>query len=192
MNSGVGAATTRLGKTAGSTSRFGDRPSPLRLPAVLGAALRRNRAPTGGPPEKTGVIRFADLPRHCPAALLESREPPEIGKIAALLWLDRLHGTIVSLQQDAFEVRPFHQRQAAAILPDPGVSLDELVLRQPQISRHPPDFRGGDPDLAGPATTGRTPLAIVENRHGIAPTTSPRARRPSPTPSCLRPGAPPS
>jgi len=56
------------------------------------------------------------------AGLLEARKSSEVRKVATLLGLHRLHGTIATFDEQALTARLFHQREAAPI-------LGELVKR---------------------------------------------------------------
>src|ERR1700690_4301848 len=66
------------------------------------------------------VFRGTDFAGNRVADFFEAGEIPEVGKLAALLRLDRLDRTVVALQENAGAVRLPLQRQPAPIPAQPG------------------------------------------------------------------------
>jgi hypothetical protein len=63
------------------------------------------------------------------ADFLEAREIPSVGKIAALVRLDRLDPTVLSrIQKAARPVGLIQQSQSVALGIEPGVALDKFCL----------------------------------------------------------------
>jgi hypothetical protein len=111
------------------------------------------------------VFRRADLTGNGMAGLFEAREFPKIGKLAALLRLDRLDGAIAALKKNAGAVRLFQQREAATIPTQAGELLDEIVLAHAFERGEPGDFSSRQTHLSRPATAGRATLTFEKNRH---------------------------
>ncbi len=97
--------------------------------------------------------------------LLEAGKVPAVRKIPALLRLHGLNRAIVALEEDAFAVWFFLQRQSAAVVAQPHEALNEVVLAQTLERGEPGDFRFRHAHLPGPATAGGATLAFVEDRH---------------------------
>jgi len=78
----------------------------------------------------------------------------------ALQGLHRLNRAGGVLEKDAGPVRTLLEGQAKAILAQPGVLLNKLRFRQVQKPGQLGNFVLTQADLAGPPTTGGTPLAF--------------------------------
>ena len=76
-----------------------------------------------------------------------------------------MDGTVIPGEELTFTIRFFEEGKAFPIRSQAGVALDELRVSQAQKRGDPCDFSFGQADLAGPAATGGTTLAFVENRH---------------------------
>ena len=113
-----------------------------------------------------GVIGLAKFPRDGVADFFVAREVPEIRKVFALLGLRVLNGTIFAVQKNALMIGFFHQRQALAIMPQPGETLDEVSFTHPLEGCEPRNFLIGQADLSRPPAAGRATLAFEENGHG--------------------------
>jgi hypothetical protein len=96
---------------------------------------------------------------------LEIGKVPQVRKIAALLGLDRLHGTIVALEKNTFAVWFFHQRQSKAVVSQAGELLNKIMLVHLLERSEARDFLIVQSHLAWPTTTGRATFAFVKNRH---------------------------
>ena len=112
------------------------------------------------------VFVRADFAGDRPADFLEAGEVPEVGKIAALLRLDRLDSAIDSFQKNASAIRFFLQGQPAPVPAQPGELLDELVFAAPFERSQPGDFGVRQPHLSRPAAAGRATLTLQKSRHG--------------------------
>jgi len=97
--------------------------------------------------------------------LIGAGDVPEIRKIAALLGLRRLDGAIVAVEEDAFVVGLFDERQPAAVPRKAGELLDEIRLAEFFEGGNPGDFFRGQPHLSRPSATGRATLAFEKDRH---------------------------
>jgi hypothetical protein len=95
----------------------------------------------------------------------EAREVPQIRKLAALARLDGLNGAIVAIEENTFAVLLVLQCQAAPILAQPRVSLNEINFAQPEKRRETSDLRFIQADLAGPSATRGAALTFIKNRH---------------------------
>lgn len=111
------------------------------------------------------VFRGADFAGNRVTDFFEAGKIPEIGKLAALLRLDRLDRAIVAFQKNTGAVRLFPQGQSAAIPTQAGELLDEFVFADALEGGEPRDFRIRQTHLPRPATTGRATLTFEENRH---------------------------
>ena len=111
------------------------------------------------------VFRLGDFARKGFAALLKAGKIPEIRKIAALLRLDGLHGTVIAVQKNAAAVGLFLQGQSATIPAQPRELLDEIGFAQAPERGESGDFRLRQTHLSRPAAAGRATLAFVKNRH---------------------------
>lgn len=114
---------------------------------------------------QSSIFLIPDPPRNRTTNLFESREVPQVRKIAALLRLHRLDRTIVAVEKNAFAARLLLQRQTGAVRSQPRELLDELELAHPPERRQPRDFRVAQPHLSRPPATGGAALAFVEDRH---------------------------
>ena len=99
------------------------------------------------------------------AHFFETREVPQIGKIAALLWFDRLNRAVVAFEKNAFAIRFVEQGQSISVTGKPGVSLDEIEFAQFLEHRQSLDFFVGQPHLARPSAASGATLAFIENWH---------------------------
>jgi len=100
------------------------------------------------------------------ADFLEARKTPKIRRLAALRGLHRLHGAIIALEEDAFSMRLFHERQAAPVNGRPGEFLGECKFSQPFEDGQVRDPAFLEPDFARPPATGGAALTLVEHGHG--------------------------
>ena len=96
---------------------------------------------------------------------LEAGKVPEVRKIAALLRLYGLDGTIVADEELTFAVGLFEQRKPFAIRPHARVTSDELCFAQIEMCGDARNLRVGQSHLTRPPATGRATLALVENWH---------------------------
>lgn len=78
------------------------------------------------------ILLVPDQPRDGAAKFFCIGMTPEIRKIAALLWLHRLDGAVVSLEKDACSVGFLLQGQSTPVVCEAGELLDELVPGQPE------------------------------------------------------------
>jgi len=111
------------------------------------------------------IFRLADFVREGVTGFLEAGKIPEVWEIAALLRLDGLHGTIITVQKNAAAIRFFLQGQPATIPGQPRVLLDEIGLVHAFERREPRDLLSRQTHLPRPAAAGRATLAFIENRH---------------------------
>ena len=111
------------------------------------------------------IFLLADLAGDGVADFLKAGKFPKIGKLAALLRLDRLDRAVVAFQENASSVRLFLQGQTATIPAQPRKLLDEFVLVDALERGEPGDFRGRQTHLPRPAATGRATLTFEENGH---------------------------
>jgi len=100
------------------------------------------------------------------AGLLEAREPPEVGKVPALLGFYGLHGAIATLQELALAAGLLDQRKPPSIAGEPGEALDELVFVHRHEGSQTADLVVTHADVARPPAAGGAALAFVEDRHG--------------------------
>lgn len=100
------------------------------------------------------------------ADFFEAGKIPEVRKIAALLGFHGLDGAVVAGKEFAFAIGFFEQRKTLPIRAHARVAFDELRLAQVEVRGDARDLGIGKAHLAGPATTGRATLTLVENRHG--------------------------
>ncbi len=99
------------------------------------------------------------------ADFLEAGKIPEVWKIAALLWFDRLDGAVVALQKNAATIRFFLQGQSAAIPAQPRELLDEIRFSDALKDGEPGDLFILQFNLPRPAAAGRAALTFIKNRH---------------------------
>ena len=101
--------------------------------------------------------RLADFP--------PTGKVPVVGKVFALLRLDRLDGTFVPVQEKAGAILPVDECQAAPVRAKSRVFLDKVILLMTQMGGDRGDFLFGDPDESRPSAAGRAALAEVGGRH---------------------------
>ncbi len=105
---------------------------------------------------------------------------PKIGKITALLGFDRLHHTIFAREEHTFAIGLFLEGQSTAVGAQTRESLDEIKLAQVEKRGEAGDLLLGQPDLAGPATTGGAPLTFIKNWHAGKVATARLSAKPGP------------
>lgn len=139
---------------------------------IFSPAIRSNRAnifaddgATGRLRHQSSVFLITNHPRNRVADFLKAGKIPEIRKIAALLRLHRLHGTIIAIQKNALAIWFFLQRQSAPVRTQTHVPLNEFVFAQLKKRREPGDFFICQANLSRPATTRRAALTFIKNRH---------------------------
>ena len=103
--------------------------------------------------------------RNCVTDFFKSGEVPEVGKIAALLRLDRLHGAIVALEKYTGAIRLVLQHEPLSIGSQLEKSLDEFELGDALERHEPGDLFLSQPHLSRPPAAGGATLAFIENRH---------------------------
>src|ERR1700690_1195862 len=111
------------------------------------------------------VFRRADFAGNRVADFLKAGKVPWIWKIAALLRLHGLQGTVDAFQENAPAIRLFLQGESLPVLAQPGETLDELVPADPLECGEPGDFRIRQTHLPRPAAAGRATLAFKKNWH---------------------------
>lgn len=77
-----------------------------------------------------------------------------------MLRLHRLDYAIIAFEEDAFASGFIDERKPQPIQAQLGVTLDELMLAQAQMSRHAGDLFIANTHLTRPATAGRAALAF--------------------------------
>jgi len=93
---------------------------------------------------------------------------------------DRLHHTIFAREEHTFAIGLFLEGQSTAVGAQTRESLDEIKLAQVEKRGEAGDLLLGQPDLAGPATTGGAPLTFIKNWHAGKVATARLSAKPGP------------
>jgi len=102
-------------------------------------------------------------------------EVPFVWEIVALARFYGLHGAITPVEEDAFAVGLFDERESVAVLAQAGVLLDEIALGDAEERGERSDLGLVDLYEARPAAAVRAALALVIDLLTQAP---PSRRRP--------------
>lgn len=108
---------------------------------------------------------IADLTRNGVADFFESREIPQVWKVAALLRLHGLNRAVFAIEKDTFAVGLILQRQSLTIMAQLQKLLNKIELAHLLERGEPGNFLLGQTHLTRPAATGRATLTFIKNRH---------------------------
>jgi len=134
-------------------------------PFVRVAAARQGAADITKDHRRSALMLLRNLPGHGPADFFKARKIPAVGKVAALLRLDGLHGAIAAMQENAFAAGFVLQRKTAPILAQSCVMLNEIEFVQPEKFCEARDFVVSQLHLPRPAAALRAADAFVMNGH---------------------------
>src|SRR5882724_166202 len=107
----------------------------------------------------------ADKTRNGAAGFLEAGKIPEIRKIPALLRLDRLHGAIFAVEENALAIWFFLQGKSATVPAQPRELLNKFIFTDVFEFGETGDFFVRQTHLSRPTATGRAALTFIKNWH---------------------------
>jgi hypothetical protein len=99
------------------------------------------------------------------ADFFETREIPQIRKVAALLWFHRLHNAVLSVQKHTLVIGFFLQNQPPPVVPQARKLLNKIMLVHLHEDGETYDFVVRQAHLPRPPAAGGAALAFVKNRH---------------------------